>query len=100
MKAVEGFKVWQVNDCDWICGTTFAGALGEYLSTTGMSLDEIFDDRDGEINSKAMELSDEDMQRLQFVPDHENTKKLSFAQELKRRVDAGEDTGFFASSEY
>ncbi len=101
MKAVDGFKIWQVNDGDWIWGTQFSLALEGYISQTGISLDEIFGWNDGHINSDQMELDDATVDRLKFKPDsNKSDDSRSFRIELQARANKGEDVGFFASSEY
>jgi len=99
MIAIKGFKVWAINDCDWVWGTTFAGAVDAYISQCGVPLAELFDYNDGEINSSECEMSDEAMDKFK-IRDEDSEEKATFREELIRRVDAGEDVGFFASTEY
>lgn len=100
MTPIQGFKIWQINDSDWIWGTSFAEALQGYINQCGVDLDELFADVDGEIESSKCELSDHSMMATQFRGDDSEDTKVSFKIELTRRVLADEDVGMFASTEY
>lgn len=99
MKAIDGFKIWEVGDGDWIWGPSFASAVGAYQSDTGMTLEEILGD--DEVNSRDYEISEEDLDRLNFLYDPYNSdKKATFRERLKELAEAGEDIGTFACSNF
>jgi len=101
MKPVNGFKVWRINDSDWVWGTTFAQAVDGYMGQCGLSLDELFDyDSGGEIDSKDCEMSDLMMDKLLYTDEDQPKEKRTFREQLKLQAEKGEDVGMFASSEY
>lgn len=88
-------RVYEMNDYDWWADYSEAAANENYrkwqLEQVGLSPEECEDD-------KAIEVSDEKMKELVFVTDD---AKLSFENELSRRIDAGESFPcLFASTEY
>jgi len=95
MKEVQGFKIWELPDGNWIWGTLFGGAIQAYMGETGMDLDDIFPD--GEIESKSMEISEENLDGLEYTGGIDGTgSTTSFREELNQRIDAGDDVGTFA----
>lgn len=98
MKQHKSFKVWKINDCDWVWGRSFLQAVQAYMYQTGISLEEAFHD-ESIINSAEMELSDEAMDTLMFT-DEDGTKR-TFSEELDRRIESNDDeVGFFCSTEF
>lgn len=73
-------RVYRMDDIEWWAGESLAACVAEGRRQWG---DECYPD-DGE----QYELSDEQMQRLKFLDEDGNTR--TFAEELSRRVAAGE----------
>lgn len=98
MTAPLPWRVYRVNDTDWMMARTLDEARSEYMRQTGCSVEDAFD---GE-----RELTDEEMDRLQFRfwlegPEHPpRDHKHSFREELAHRVSKRPKTEIFASTEY
>jgi hypothetical protein len=89
-------RVWKLDDYDWWAGYSLESVIAAARAECGQ---ECYEDAE----TDAMEMDDADMQRYTFNdPDSEPGKqKLTFAAELQRRIDAGEQfPQFFASTEY
>ena len=83
-------RIFRMNDCDWWMAETLEDAKRDYMASGhGLREEEALDDPG--------EVSDSDMDRLQFT---EDDGKHSFRAELAIRVGRREDSQFFASTEY
>ena len=92
-------RVFRLNECDWWMARSLIEAKADYLATFGpMPEDEAFDD--------PRELSDADLDRLQFVDTDVDENPIkgsrrSFREELQQRIEAGANwPQHFASTEY
>jgi hypothetical protein len=89
-------KVFAVDDGYWYAAETGAEALEAYRNDcNGWGSEDELDEP-----LSAHELSESDMNRLQYMCDDDQSKHISFAEQLKRMV-AANDTfpGLFATSE-
>lgn len=102
---LEVWRVYQMNECDWMLARSAEEALqgySEYLCGTIADLHEWEQVDEG----CPLELSDAELDRLIFVHDgaslDDPTRKCTFAQELRRRVrvDQPQRAAIFASTEY
>lgn len=88
-------KVFQLNDCDWVAAETLDEATQWYRDRSGVDYETVDD---------PWELSDEDMDRLQFHETDDNDRfleKISFRVALARRLAEGWQAPFlFASTEH
>lgn len=75
-------RVYRMDDMEWWAGESLAACVAEGRRQCG---DECYPDDEGE----QYELSDEQMQRLKFMD--EDGSKRTFAEELARRIEAGEN---------
>jgi hypothetical protein len=97
MDAPLPWRVYRLNDCDWWVARTLEEAKADFIQTVGSDWGNEFED--------AEELSEADMERLQFIDTDEDERplgtKTSFRDELARRVAAGITAPEqFASTEY
>jgi len=90
------WRVFKLTDCEWWVARTMAEAIEDYTRVTGEPVEK--DD--------AHELTDADMDRLQFVDTDEGDLPIrgprrSFSEELARRVAEGlHRPELFACTEY
>ena len=83
-------NIYRLNECEWIAATSLDEAIAWYLEMTGVSLEEGVDD--------PIELSEADLDRLQFTTDDDT--KHSFR--VQRDLYAAEECDvpyLFASTE-
>jgi len=88
---VKKLKVYKINDCDWWCDYSLEEAMNHYREELGYTSEDdefIFDD--------PHELTDDELNKYQFVDDNEEKTISSFNDELFKRT----EFGFFASTEY
>lgn len=79
---MSNIRVFRMDDMEWWAGESLAACVAEGRRLAG---DDCYPDEP----SEQYELSDEAMQRLTFVDEDGSTR--SFADELARRVAAGEE---------
>ncbi len=87
-------RVYMLDDCTWWAGYSLQQCIEQAISEEWRDQHSIHNPR---------ELSAEDMEQLKFLddPDCDEAEERSFAAELQRRIDAGEQfPQFFASTEY
>lgn len=85
-------RVYRLDDCDWWAGESLQACLKEARAQCG---EDCYPD-DPSIQH---ELSDQTMQVMKFTD--EDGEKRSFAEELSRRIAAGDEfPQLFASTEY
>ena len=88
-------KVFSMNDCDWWIAETIEDAKRDYLAEVSGLPEDVLED--------PCEVSDADMDRLMFVTEPKlgiKSERHSFREELSRRVESGEGSQLFASTEY
>jgi hypothetical protein len=92
-------KVFKLNDYEWWAAASLAEAIADWKQWTGFGDEEAAENLDD-----PRELSDEEMDRLQFAHTEEDDtpyRKQSFRAELAEQIAAGETfPGFFATTEY
>lgn len=100
-------RVWRLNDCDWVAARTLTEAIDCLCKITGISRAEAVDESD-----KPRALTVGELAKLTFVTDEEEDnvtaiegcpvyKRHSFAVELQRRMDRGDEFPcYFASTEF
>lgn len=93
MDEVSGFKIFQMNDCDWWMAPTLEEAVRDVKETYGDE-PEMWED--------AHELTEAGLDKMQFTDfdDDGDPIKRSFREELQRRIAAGPKTEMFASTEF
>ena len=84
-------RVFRLNDYEWWMAPTLEEAIAKAMAVFSLRADEVADDG-------ARELTDEELDRFIFVDDNDNRR--TFREELERRVAAGDEADFFASTEY
>jgi hypothetical protein len=98
MNAPLPWRVYRMNDTDWFMARTIEEAMTEYVRQCGGPIEETCEG--------VRELTDEEMDRLQFIfwlegPEHPpRDHKHSFRVELARRVSRRPKPETFASTEY
>lgn len=73
-------RVYRMDDMEWWAGESLAACVAEGRAQCG---DDCYSD-----DNEQYELSDEQMQRMKFIDEDGSTR--SFADELARRIAAGE----------
>jgi len=88
----DAIKVFQLNDYDWWAARSLDEAKVDYLQMAGETEEEdTFED--------AHELTDEEMERLKYTDENEQTR--TFKEQLAMMIAVGaEFPGIFASTEY
>ena len=93
--AVQGIKVFEMNDCDWVAAAALEEAIQSY-APPDLVEDELLNPVSG-----ARELSTEELDTLNFIQNGGEGPSISFREELTNRVLAGQRfPQFFASTEY
>lgn len=91
-------KIFRMNDCDWVAAESLEDAFDVPEAQLGFSRDEWKD-----LCDDPKELTEEELDSHQFTPDpyDKSNAKISFREELNRRIQLGEKfPQFFASTEY
>jgi hypothetical protein len=91
-----------MNDCDWCAADTQINALLALTKHFGYETmaDYLRDYGDAALTD-IRELTDEEMNRLQFREDDETQTKIPFAEKLQEMIQNSEKfPSFFASTEY
>lgn len=96
MKAINGIKIFSLNEFDWWAGADLESVKNAYLEETGLDAEEAFEDDTPE------ELSDADLDRLRFHYDlDDRSKTISFREQLEDMVRSGMSFPcFFGSTEF
>ena len=98
---MKEIHIFAMNDCDWVAAETMQQAkqcLADHVDR-GV-VDEKFEQ---DFLDEPYKLSPLAMDKLKYIGDEDNPyeKPVTFTQELKNRIDAGEKfPQFFASTEY
>ena len=94
---MSDIKVFRLNDCDWYAGRSLEECVVAYAKECGASVEDAKDD-------DARELTDAEMERLQFIdgkPGEKDAVKRSFKDQLALMIAEGtEFPAFFASTEF
>lgn len=100
MEAVSEFKVYAMNDCDWYVAKSEEAAKASMMETVGCkSAEELVEEFCP--SGYPVELSDQDLDRLKYQDDDDDSVSRSFREQLLRMIDRGEVMpGLFASTEY
>lgn len=94
MKAINGIKIFRMNDLDWWAGRDIKSVKEAYLKEMDLDEDEAFDD--------CCELTDEQADRLKIFYDPPDKDKIrTLREQLQIMVDGGRTFPcFFASTEW
>lgn len=101
MNAINGFKVFQMNDYDWVAGPTLEECIKWYL-TEYIQVEDDQDNREDYIFDP-LELSEESIDKYIYRTDDEPPVTRTFREELIFEMgiyDGGSTPYLFASTEY
>jgi len=93
-EVLRPLKVFKMNDYEWWMAESIEEAKKQYaVYLKGVVGDD-------EIENDPEELTDGDLERLNYVDDYDQSISRSFKEELDRRIAKGDKGGFFATTEY
>ena len=96
MKAINGIKIFNMDDFNWWASRDLESVKEAYLKETGLDAEEAFE------SDVPEELSDADLDRLRFHHDPDDrSKTISFREQLENMVKASMSFPcFFGSTEF
>ena len=96
MEAINGYKIFMINECEWYKARNIYEAIDTAMNETGLSFQEACD-------AELHELSDAEAETLMYVDleDNLNSEKMPFKLRLEWEMDnLPVKPGIFASTEY
>lgn len=83
--------IYKMNECDWWCDYSIEEAKNNYAKFTGT--------KEEWSEFLPQELIEEDIDKYKYIDD-ETYEKITFKEELEKRILANDVPSFFASTEY
>ena len=99
---MQNIKIYKMNDCDWCAADTPINALSALSKHFGYeTMTDYLRDYGDDALTDIRELTDEEMNRLEFREDNETQTKIPFRAKLQEMIQVTENfPSFFASTEY